>query len=74
MSADARTHAAITGGQPGHNVLGSTHHHTALLGAEPVVAAVAVGALLLLLSARFVLSWSESGDRLRRILSEFDNH
>jgi hypothetical protein len=74
MSADARTRAAITVGQPGHNALISTHHHTALLGTGPVIAALAAGALLVLLSAKLVLSWRESGDRLRRILSEFDNH
>jgi hypothetical protein len=37
-------------------------------------ALVAIGALLWILGNAFVLSWRHSGDRLRSILSEFDNH
>ena len=54
--------------------LTSAHHHTALLRADHLTAVVAVGALLCIFGIAFVVSWRHSGDRLRGILSEFDDH
>jgi hypothetical protein len=50
------------------------HHHTGPLAADHLSAVVAIGALLSLLGTVLILSWRDSGHRLRGILSEFDEH
>ena len=72
MPKDTRTGTTAIMGQ--RQTLTSTHHHTALLRANHIAAVVAIGALLWILGVAFVISWRHSGDRLRSILSEFDNH
>jgi hypothetical protein len=54
--------------------LTSAHHHTPLFRADHVTAIIAIGALLWIIGAAFAISWRHSGDKLRGILSEFDNH
>lgn len=43
----------------------ATHHHT-----DDLTAIIAIGALLWLLGTVFVISWQDSGHRLRGILDE----
>jgi hypothetical protein len=71
MPKDTRTGTVANVGQ--RKALTSTHHHTALLRADHVTTAMTLGAVLWLLVIAFVLSWRHSGERLRGILSEFDN-
>jgi hypothetical protein len=71
MLKDARTDAMATVAR--REAPTSTHHHTTLLRTDHVAAVIALGALLWLLGIAFVVSWRNSGDRLRGILSEFDN-
>lgn len=73
MPADERTHAATSVGQRGYGAVTGAHHHASLLSSGHVTAAIAFCTLLCLLGAAFALSWRHSGDRLRSILSEFEN-
>ncbi|GAA4481870.1 hypothetical protein GCM10023191_001310 [Actinoallomurus oryzae] len=57
-----------------HRVPAATHHHTGLFHADHLTAVVAVGAVLWILGTAFVTSWQDSGNRLRGILSELDEH
>lgn len=68
MPTDIRTGSVVMLGQREAPV----RHHTGPLGADHLTAVVAVGALLWIVGTALVLSWRDSGDRLRGILSEFD--
>jgi hypothetical protein len=59
-------------GQRGHDTLIGARHHAPLLSSGHVTVVVAIGALLCVLAMAFAVSWRDSGDRLHRILSEFD--
>ena len=71
MQEETRTGTMATVQQ--REALTSAHHHTALLRAD-VTAVVGIGALLWILGLAFAISWRHSGDGLRGILSEFDDH
>jgi hypothetical protein len=49
------------------------HHHTPLFSPDHIAVIVAVGTLICLLGAAFAISWRDSGDKLRSILSEIDS-
>jgi hypothetical protein len=49
------------------------HHHTPLVSPDHIAVIVAVGTLVCLLGAAFIISWRDSGDKLRSILSEIDS-
>jgi hypothetical protein len=72
MPEDTRTGTMTTVEQ--REALRSAHHHTALLRADHVTAVIAIGAMLWILGLAFAISWRHGGDKLRGILSEFDDH
>jgi hypothetical protein len=65
---DTRTGTVATVARPQE----PAHQHTGSLASDHLTAVVAIGALLWLLGTAFVLSWRDSGHRLRGILGEFD--
>jgi hypothetical protein len=72
MPEDTRTGTMVTVKQ--REALTSAHHHTTLLRADHVTAIIGIGALLWILGTAFAIGWRHSGDKLRGILSEVDNH
>jgi hypothetical protein len=72
MPEDTRTGTMATIEQ--REALTGAHHHTALFRADHVTAIIAIGALLWILGTALASSWRHSGDKLRGILIEFDNH
>lgn len=70
MPTDTRTGTVATVGP--RETPATARHHTGPLSAEHLTALVAIGAVLWLLGSAFVISWRDSGTRLRGILREFD--
>jgi hypothetical protein len=70
MPIDTRTGTAATVGP--REAQAAVRHHAEAPHADHLTAVVVIGAVLWLLGTAVVISWRDSGHRLRGILSEFD--